>query len=630
MIYTVFVGICFPANRQGMATLFTDLHKPSLLFDWKSPCSHAGDDDTAASCHHRWGYVAATPGIADDSTAVARVGRPGLVDATPRACAPGLHLEEQAVYVFIAQAGAGDTSTAPSRGLGSVDATPGACALGLRTEGRVIQPFAAKVDSQATAVSCRPGSVDATPGASTPGQRLARSALSLVAQVGNASMTTAQAGRLGSVDATPAASAPDKPLMKPASVPAIQVSETDTATTQTGRLGFIETTPSVDETEAAASTASRRGLVAATPEADPEEDRQLPSGGVVVFTPPLLVPTSDSPILLQRHQLDDAAAHMIDSHHCPVSAVAVLSLSGSHPRKLSRPVPQHMSSLPRSVTTCLQRIKALVCAAGPLPEADEWAPLFWELDQAWSQTHHQRLTTPDFILHLSTYIMVQDQLTPSSAEAGHVRDTASSVARVRLGLLLNKGPTYGLGQQDGAPAQAVEARIGERTVAPEADPLLPVSLRTSSNLDLDAHVATIRLVGPLDTPLPASLVSTALLLVSCRQFQRLVRSGSRRSAPRRLALAVANLTMVKPGVRIAVAPCSQRSAVIYSFPCRLPSDGRHGLTFSAYQGGAAPSRCGAWFFVGQTSLLPRSRCRDKRHRALRAMRQPRICTVSPT
>ena len=267
------------------------------------------------------------------------------------------YLEEQAVYVFIAQAGAGDTSTTHSRRFGSVDATPGACTLGLHIEGRAVQAFAAKVDCQATAVPCRPGSVDATPGASAPDLRPVRSALSFVAQVGadDGDTVTDTTCRLGSVDATPEASAPDLRLMGPASVLATQVNAAGTATVQAGRLGFVDATPYVDDAEATASTASRRGLrlVATTPGADADEDQQLPAGGVVVFTPPLFVPTSDSPILLQWHQLIDAAAHMTDSHDCPVSAVVALSLSGNHPRRLSWPVPQHMSSPPRSVTTYL-------------------------------------------------------------------------------------------------------------------------------------------------------------------------------------------------------------------------------------------------------------------------------------
>ena len=108
-------------------------------------------------------------------------------------------------------------------------------------------------------------------------------------------------------------------------------------------------------------------------------------------------------------------------------------------------------------------------------------------------------------------------LTPSSAEAGYVRDTASSVARVRLGLLLSKGPTYGLGQQDGTPTQAVEARTGERTVASEADQLPPTERLAALDMaiaDLEQPAATIRSVGPRDTPV--SLVSTAHLLISCR------------------------------------------------------------------------------------------------------------------
>ena len=125
MLYTVLVGICFPENRQGVTTLFTDLHVQSLPFNWKHYYSHVGDDGTAASHNHR---------------------------------------------------------------LGSVDATPGASAPGLHIGGQAVQAFAAKAvhDCQATAIPCRRGSVDATPGASAPDLRSVRSAIAFVAQVRNA------------------------------------------------------------------------------------------------------------------------------------------------------------------------------------------------------------------------------------------------------------------------------------------------------------------------------------------------------------------------------------------------------------------------------------------------------------
>ena len=299
MLYTVLVGICFPENRQGVTTLFTDLHVQSLPFNWKHHCSHAGDDGTAASHNHRLGSV----------------------DATPRACAPGLHLVEQAVHVFTAQASAGGTSTTHSCRFGSVDATPGASAPGLHIGGQAVQAFAAKAvhDCQATAIPCRRGSVDATPGASAPALRSVRSAIAFVAQVRNAGAATTQAGRLefvhttpyvcagstsssytgslgsvdatpgadddgtvtettrrlGSVDATPGAYAPDRRSVGPACAPAAQVIAAGTATTLAGRLVFVKAAPYVATAEATASPAGRRGSVATTPGADADGGHAL-------------------------------------------------------------------------------------------------------------------------------------------------------------------------------------------------------------------------------------------------------------------------------------------------------------------------------------------------------------------
>ena len=217
-LYTVLVGICFPENRQGVTTLFTDLRVQTLPFDWKHHCSHAGDDGTAAS-HNR---------------------RLGSVDATPRACAPSLHLVEQAVHVFTAQASAGGTSTTHSCRFGSVDATPGAVH-----------------DCQATEIPCRRGSVDATPGASAPDLRSERSAIAFVAQVRNAGAATTQAGRLEFVNTTP------------------YVCAGSASSSFTGSLGSVDATPGADDDGTVTETTRRLGSVDATPGAYAPDRRSV-------------------------------------------------------------------------------------------------------------------------------------------------------------------------------------------------------------------------------------------------------------------------------------------------------------------------------------------------------------------
>ena len=133
------------------------------------------------------------------------------------------------------------------------------------------------------------------------------------------------------------------------------------------------------------------------------------------------------------------------------SAVAALNCH-VHSSVIPLPATQDMSGSTEPVTAYLQRINDMVCTAGPLPVAGEWAPTFWGLDQAWLKAHKENLTTQTFLSTLSTFMMVKGQVRPSSTEAQYVRDIARNVARVRLGLMLDKGPHYGLGKDGGTQA----------------------------------------------------------------------------------------------------------------------------------------------------------------------------------
>ena len=48
-LYMVFDGFCFLEKRQGMTTLFKDLHATALHLNWSHHSSHVGDDGPACS-----------------------------------------------------------------------------------------------------------------------------------------------------------------------------------------------------------------------------------------------------------------------------------------------------------------------------------------------------------------------------------------------------------------------------------------------------------------------------------------------------------------------------------------------------------------------------------------------------
>ena len=144
----------------------------------------------------------------------------------------------------------------------------------------------------------------------------------------------------------------------------------------------------------------------------------------------------------------------------------------------------------------------MVCAAGPLPVADEWAPTFWGLDHAWLKAHKEALTTQTFLSTLSTFMMVKGQIPPSSTEANYVRDIARSVAKVRLGLMLDKGPHYGLDKE----GETQASTAGDSAQQPEsaADPLPPAERLAALDMAIanleqadqaDDHALSMALIG---------------------------------------------------------------------------------------------------------------------------------------
>ena len=467
--------------------------------------------------------------VGDDSTATTYACRLGSVDATPGAYAPGLHLVGQAVHAFAAQVGADGTTPTHACRLGSVDATPGACAPDLHLVGLATRAFAAQVgnDNTASTHDCRMGSVDTTPGACAPGLHLVGQVdHASAAQVGADGTTSTHTRRLGSVDATPGACAPGLHIVGQAvHAFAAKVGDDGTTTTHTCRQGSVDATPgacasglhlvgqadhifaapaarqvdaggSVDATPRQLAQfhkypvlrllfAQVSGSVAATPDNSARAlECRVPAGrlvhksrsgqqaGYVVTASPHAAGTSASLTYVHSYTVCGAPWNTSDSKNGIDPAVAALNQCEHRPVRTHLLGTPDMSSSPKPVTAYLQQINELVCAAGPLPVADEWAPIFRGLDQAWNMAHQQALTTQSFLSTLSTFMMVKGQIPPSSREADHVRDIAHSVAKVRLGMMLDKGPSYGLGQEDRTQAQTEGTRCTATSTTVANAPLL--------------------------------------------------------------------------------------------------------------------------------------------------------------
>ena len=193
--------------------------------------------------------------------------------------------------------------------------------------------------------------------------------------------------------------------------------------------------------------------------------------GPTTFEPPNIACSSASTTQESRR---NASGHLwIASYSAKGSDSAVTAQNSQVHNSVSSPLPatQGMSGSTEPVTAYLQRINDTVCEAGPIPVAGEWAPIFWGLDQAWLKAHKEALTTQTFLSTLSTFMMVKGQVRPSSTEAQYVRDIARNVAKVRLGLMLDKGPHYGLGKDGGT--QASTEAGGAQEPESTADPLPP-------------------------------------------------------------------------------------------------------------------------------------------------------------
>ena len=260
----------------------------------------------------------------------------------------------------------------------------------------------------------------------------------------------------------------------------------------------------------------------------------------------------------------------------------------------SRPTPllvvpvSAMSGHPPTVTEALSKIHLKVTAPGPLPPAEDFAPLFRDLDLVWRSTHTQELSTPAFILHLSNYVMIQERVTPSSQEGASIKDTVGSIARVRLGLLVSQGTTYGAELHQAASDQGAEIQTGDRSETQATDRLPPSERLMALNMALETYEHIMRTgavlsqaladVGNLNPPSSRPGKAPQKSPVWYAELRTTV-PGSARFTGVRPAENVAELDM-------AASHRLQRSAVIHQLLSGMSADGHY-----CSRGSARPGPC---------------------------------------
>ena len=260
----------------------------------------------------------------------------------------------------------------------------------------------------------------------------------------------------------------------------------------------------------------------------------------------------------------------------------------------SRPTPllvvpvSAMSGHPPTVTEALSKIHLKVTAPGPLPPAEDFAPLFRDLDLVWRSTHTQELSTPAFILHLSNYVMIQERVTPSSQEGASIKDTVGSIARVRLGLLVSQGTTYGAELHQAASDQGAEIQTGDRSETQATDRLPPSERLMALNMALETYEHIMRTgamlsqaladVGNLNPPSSRPGKAPQKSPVWYAELRATV-PGSARFTGVRPAENVAELDM-------AASHRLQRSAVIHQLLSGMSADGHY-----CSRGSARPGPC---------------------------------------
>ena len=151
--------------------------------------------------------------------------------------------------------------------------------------------------------------------------------------------------------------------------------------------------------------------------------------------------------------------------------------------------PASMSQRPLTITQHLQALHDMVHLSDIEQADDKAADLFASLDRVWQTTHREKLTTQSFADNLKTFLLIRGGIAPSSPAAEPVTDLVKALTRLRLRLLVERGPGYGHTMKDGG---QVQPNVQTTTTPEEAAPLADSGRR-------GVFVSTVATQTPLTT-----------------------------------------------------------------------------------------------------------------------------------
>ena len=265
-------------------------------------------------------------------------------------------------------------------------------------------------------------------------------------------------------------------------------------------------------------------------------------------------------------------------------AAVVPSPVEQHSERPSKSEDQLMEDQPLTVTQALRRIQVHVCASDPLPAPEAFAPLFADLDIAWRRTHSQELSTPAFIQHLSSYIMIQEGVAPSSQVGVSIQDTVGSIARARLGLRINCGPMYGVEKPQDTSERVSATHPRDQPMTQTADDIQHSERLMALNMALETLERSLQPSAGLKQRLEC-ISETLSMSFKPAQVTR-TRSAEWYAVFRTMVLSSARLTNAGPADAFTdnhstALQCTRRSVGISELSPSLPVEGHTGSQGSA-------------------------------------------------
>ena len=115
--------------------------------------------------------------------------------------------------------------------------------------------------------------------------------------------------------------------------------------------------------------------------------------------------------------------------------------------------PAIMAQRSLTITQHFQALRDMVNTSDTELTDDKAADLFASLDREWQTTRRAKLTTQSFADNLKTFILIRGGIAPSSPDAAPVTDLVQALTRLRIRLLVERGPSYGRTKEDAGQGQ---------------------------------------------------------------------------------------------------------------------------------------------------------------------------------